>query len=179
MGVRVFRDNHWIRIKSGAISRRDLLGLDRDLDRELIAYLISHAPESCHASMLKYAMDHYDLKEPHAPLVNADDPTDFRFWDYAVLREQIERETDYEILKAAALQKSEYDLAAFAFFRLTGMKFPSSVSDASSYRTYECGLLPGITEEQINEMIRTMIEERGLFKDVAMECMRDQKADHS
>ena len=45
MGVKVFRDDNWKRIIGGDISRRDIMDLDGEKDRELIGYLIAHAPE--------------------------------------------------------------------------------------------------------------------------------------
>ena len=47
MGVRIFRDDNWHRITNGVISRKDIMRLDREKDRELIGYLAAHAPEPC------------------------------------------------------------------------------------------------------------------------------------
>jgi hypothetical protein len=33
MGVKIYRDNNWNRIKNGIISRKDLMHLDKDKDR--------------------------------------------------------------------------------------------------------------------------------------------------
>ncbi len=44
MGVKVFRDDNWKRIIGGDISRRDIMGLDEDKDRELIGYLSIVSP---------------------------------------------------------------------------------------------------------------------------------------
>ena len=61
MGVKIFRKDSWSRIKSGAISRRDIMGMDPDRDRELIGYLIAHAPEQARGSMMKYAAKEYGM----------------------------------------------------------------------------------------------------------------------
>ena len=42
MGVNVFKDDNWHRIKNGVISRRDIMHLDGEKDKGLIAYLILH-----------------------------------------------------------------------------------------------------------------------------------------
>ena len=76
MGVKIFRNDNWSRIKSGVIYRRDVMGLDPDGDRELIGYLIAHAPEPSRLSMIKYASEKYGMDEMPEPRVNTDDPED-------------------------------------------------------------------------------------------------------
>ena len=159
MGVKIFRDDNWNRIKSGVISRRDIMGLHREHDRELIGYLIAHASESSRRSMMKYAAEKYGMDELPEPRLNADDPEDTFFWEYAVLREQVQREDDREALKTAALHSSDRDAALFAFCRLTGYRFPADECDAYSYRTFDCGIMPGMTTEDIRAFYRMMMEE--------------------
>ena len=89
MGIKIFRDDNWNRIKGGIISRKDIMHLDAEKDRELIGYLIAHSPESSRGSMMEYAAEKYGVDElPEAP-VNVDDPSDVFFREYAVLREQV------------------------------------------------------------------------------------------
>ncbi len=153
MGVKVFRGNNWERIKSGVISRRDLMGLDPDLDRELIRFLLFHAPFRIRRPLLRYAAERYGVDGRPEPLINTDDPEDRSFWEYAVLREQIERENDRDILEAA-MRSDDRDLAWFAYCRLTGSSLEPDKCDAYSYRTYSCGILPGMTEEEDVRRIR-------------------------
>lgn len=175
MGVKVYRDDNWHRITNGVISRKDIMYLDGEKDRELIGYLIAHAPEPCRSSMMEYAAKKCGMKEAPKLLININDPEDTFFWEYAVLCEQVKREDDREVLRSAALNCSDYGAAAFAFCRLTGYRFPPSDCDAYSYRTFDCGIMPGMTAEDIREFCRMMIKERGRFANVAEECLRHQK----
>ncbi len=61
MGVKVYRDDNWRRITNGVISRKDIMNLDGEKDRELIGYLIAHAPEPCRSSMMEYAAKKYGM----------------------------------------------------------------------------------------------------------------------
>ena len=174
MGVKIFRDDNWKRITSGDISSRDIMHLDREKDRELIGYLITHAPDPRRRSMMQYASEKYGVDGFPEPRINIDDPEDDFFWEYAVLREQVIREEDHDVLKMAALHDSDHSVAAFAFCRLTGYSFTPDECDAYSYRTYGCGILPGVTTEDIQEFCRMMIVERGPFRDVAGIYLNDQ-----
>ena len=178
MGVKIFRDDNWNRIRNGIISRRDIMRLDKEKDRELIGYLFFHAPETSRMSMMQYASDHYGVNEEPEPLKNTDDPRDAFFWEYAVLREQIMQEKDREVLKAAALHSSDYAAALFAFCRITGYALHPEKCDAYSYRTYECGILPDTTDADITDICQNIIKERGLLKDVAEVCKRNQKTEY-
>jgi hypothetical protein len=175
MGVKIFRDDNWHGIANGVISRKDIMHLDGEKDRELIGYLLAHAPEPCRSSMMKYAAENYGMDELPAPRINIDDPEDTFFWEYAVLREQVAREDDRDALKAAALHCADRGVAAFAFCRLTGYRFPPGACGAYSYRTFDCGVLPGMTAEDIRVFCRTVIEGGRPFANVAEECLRHQK----
>ena len=172
MGVKIFRDDNWHRITNGVISRKDIMHLDGEKDRELIGYLIAHAPEPCRSSMMEYALKKYGMSEAPEPRINIDDPKDTFFWEYAVLREQVIREDDREVLRSAAMNCSDYGVAAFAFCRLTGYSFPSNECDAYSYRIYRCDILPGTSACMITELCRRMVQEGGRFADVAKEYLR-------
>ncbi len=171
MGVKIFRGDNWNRIKSGIISRKDIMHLDREKDKVLIGYLIAHAPEPCRSSMMKYAAAQYGMDKLSEPQTNIDDPNDPYYEEYLVLKEQVGREDDYNVLKKAALHNANYDMAAFAFCRLTGYSFPPSECDAYSYRTFDCGIMPGMTTEDIREFCQMMIVERGRLADAAEECL--------
>ena len=146
MGVKIFRDDNWKRIRSGDISRMDIMHLDGEKDRELIGYLIAHAPEPRRRSMMQYASEKYGVDAFPEPRINIDDPEDDLFWEYAVLREQVVREEDRDILEAA-LHDPDHSVAAFAFCRLTGYSFTPDECDAYSYRTFSCDILPGTTAD--------------------------------
>ena len=124
MGIKIFRDDNWHRITNGIISRKDIMHLNREKDKVLIRYLIAHATEPCRSSMMKYAAEKYSLDEMPEPPENIDDPNDAHYEVYFVLQEQVAREEDADVLKDAALNNSDYDMAAFAFCRLTGYSFP-------------------------------------------------------
>ena len=175
MGVKIFRDDNWNRLTSGAVSRKDIMQLDGEKDRELIGYLIAHAHDPCRSSMIKYASEKYGMDELPQPHQNIDAPDDPYYEEYFVLQEQVIREDDADVLKEAALHSSNYDMAAFAFCRLTGYSFPQNECDAYSYRTFDCGILPRMTIGDIREFCRMMIAERGRFANVAEECLRHQK----
>ena len=153
MGVKIFRSDNWNRIKNGNILRRDIMGLHPNRDKELIRYLIAHAPEASRSSMMKYAAEKYGLDEMPEPLENIDDPNDARY--------------EADVLKDAALYNSDYDMAAFAFCRLTGYSFPSSECDAYSYRTFSCDIMSGMTEESIREFCLEVLEKGDRFKEAA------------
>ena len=172
MGIRIFSGNVWSRITDGIISRRDIMHLDGEKDRMLIGYLAAHAPEPCRSSMIKYTAEKYGMAElPEMP-ENIDDPDDPYYEAYFVLQEQVCRENDYDVLKEAALHSPNYDMAAFAFCRLTGYSFPPSDCDAYSYRTFSCDTLPGMTTEDIREFCRMTIAEGGPLKDAAGKFLR-------
>ncbi len=173
MGVKIFRNDNWERIRNGAVSRRDITGLDPVKNRELIGYLIAHAPEPSRRSMMEYAAEKYGMNEFPEPHQNIDDPDDPYYEEYFVLQEQAVLEEDCSLLKEAALHSPDHDMAAFAFCRLTGYSFPPDDCDAYSYRTFGCDILPGMTTEDIREFCRIMIGEKGSFATAAGECLRN------
>lgn len=177
MGIKIFRDDNWHRITNGIISRKDIMHLDGEKDRELIRFLIAHAPEPCRSSMMEYAAEKYGVDEMPAPRQNIDDPNDPCYEEYLVLQEQVALEDNYDVLKEAALHSADYDMAAFAFCRLTGYSFPPSDCDAHSYRTYSCETLPGMTTEDVREFCQMVIEDGGPLKDAAKEWLGKSESD--
>ena len=167
MGVKIFRDDNWDRIEMGIVTRRDILGLDPVEDRHLLDYLILHSRE-----VLKdMAMRKYHIEEMPEPRVNVDDPPDEIYRTYFVLREQVEREDDIEVLKAAAFRTYRTSLSTFAFCRLTGYSWPPSECDAYSYRTYECDKCPDMTKEDIESFCVEMIRNNGQYRHEAEEIL--------
>ena len=167
MGIKIFRDGSWNRITDGVISRRDIMYLDAEKDRELIRYLAVHAPEQCRRSVMRYALEKYGMNELPEPRKNTDDPDDPYYEEYFVLREQVVLEDDRDVLKEAALHSMNYNMAAFAFCRLTGYSFSPGECDAFTYRTFSCGIMPEMTAEDIREFCRMMVREKGRFADAA------------
>ena len=175
MGVKIFREDNWNRIKNGIISRKDIMRLHPEHDRELIGYLIAHASDPCSSSMMKYASEKYGMDGKPEPWINIDDPKDTFFWEYAVLLEQVVREDDLNVLKTAALNSSDRGVSTFAFCRLTGYCFSPSECDAYSYRTFNCGVMPGMTQEDICAFCLTVIEKGGRFRNAAEKCLCNRK----
>ena len=155
MGIKIFRDDNWHRITNGIISRKDIMHLDGEKDRELIRFLTAHAPEPCRSSMMKYAAEKYGLDEMPAPRQNIDDLNDPYYEEYLVLQEQVGLEDDCDVLKEAALHSG----------------------DAHSYRTYSCETLPGMTTENIREFCQMVIEEGVPLKDAAEEWLGKSESD--
>lgn len=163
MGVKIYRDNNWYRIKCGEISRRDTLGLDSEKDRYLINYLILNSSDAIRNQIMRRK----SIEELPEETVNIDDPDDETYRTYFVLREQVQREPDLDVLRNAAFSGFRDDLSRFAFCRLTGFSWPSSECDAYSYRTYFCGLKSDVMREDIEEICFDMIEADGPFAEEA------------
>ena len=122
MGVLVFRDGSFGRLKEGVVSGGDLLGLDREKDRQLIEWLLHMVS----GSKRKEIMRRYGMDELPEETVNTDDPADTLYRTYFVLREQVMREKDEEVLKEAAFGNRREIMGRFAFCRLTGSVEPVS-----------------------------------------------------
>lgn len=163
MGVLVFRDGNFGRLKEGVISGGDLLGLDRDKDRELIGWLLSMVGESKREKIMR----RYGVEELPPATVNIDDPEDQLYRTYYVLLEQVMRESSSEVLKKAAFGNRRESIGRFAFCRLTGFAWPAGECDAYSYRTWQCGLKKGVTRKEIEDFCREMTERHGPFENEA------------
>ena len=111
-------------------------------------------------------------------MVNCDDPSDELYEEYLVLREQVAREPDAEVLKEAAYE-APTQMARFAFCYLTKYSYSSPRNDAYSYRTYECGWKDGMTTEDVIEFCREMIKVEGPFVREAREILADPPKDHN
>lgn len=168
MGVKIFRDGNWNRIKEGAVFRRDIMGLDPEKDRRLFEYLILHMPEP----MRRSVTEKLRMEELPEETANIDDPDDELWNTYFVLQEQVQREDDFETLKEAAFKDRQDSLSRFAFCRLTGYSWPPDACDAYSYRTYSCGRKSGVTQEGIEALCREMIEKKGPFAPEAEELLK-------
>ena len=116
MGVKIFRENNWDRLEAGMISLWDIRGLDREKDRRLIEYLILKGRDRLKEKIMRQ----YGIAEMPEEPVNIDDPEDEIYRTYFVLREQVEREDDAEVLKTVAFRKQRDSLGRFAFRSPTG-----------------------------------------------------------
>ena len=179
MGIQIYRDNNWDRIKYGEITRRDALGLDPEKDKYLIDYLILNSRDAIRNQVMRK----YGIEELPEEIVNIDAPHDETYRTYFVLQEQVQREPDHEVLRNAAFGGLCDDLSRFAFCRLTGFSWPSSECDAYSYRTYWCGLKSDMMREDIDEICSDMIEADGPFAEEArkwlanLSSISDEKLD--
>ena len=166
MGIKVFRDNHWERIKNGLIGNKDILGLDTDKDELLIHYIILHAPEKVASRCMKK----YGIEKVKS-FINIDDSNDSLYPEYCVLEEQVFYEDSIEVLKEKAFGKDRMP-GAFAFCRLTGYSFVPDACDAYSYRTYACGCIEKMDKEAIKAFCQEMIEKNGPFQKEANNILK-------
>lgn len=169
MGIHIFEKDEWDRIRCGTIGTPDFMCIDKERDERLLNFMLHRAAEP----VAKRGMLRHRLKEMPEPMVNIDYPEDERYPEYIVLSEQVVQEDDTEVLKAAALNSSDWNMAAFAFCRLTGYSWPPDECDAYSYRTYECGLKADMTRGDIEAFCHEMIERNGRFADEARAWLRE------
>ena len=131
----------------------EVLRLDPVLDRLLLENIARNASGTVQKAALR------QLKSDTVPkpeLVS----DGFFDEEYLLLQEQVKRVDSIEILKEAAEHGPDMT-ARFALSRLTGHVFPSPNEDRISHRTYECGILEGLSEEEKQELTKRIVNERG------------------
>ena len=148
--------------------------LDSIEDIYYIEYIILHVLKNRRNPLMKKL----GISELPERMVNCDDPSDELYEEYLVLREQVAREPDAEVLKEAAYE-APTQMARFAFCYLTKYSYSSPRNDAYSYRTYECGWKDGMTTEDVIEFCREMIKVEGPFVREAREIRADPPKDHN
>ena len=148
--------------------------LDSIEDIYYIEYIILHVLKNRRNPLMKKL----GISELPERMVNCDDPSDELYEEYLVLREQVAREPDAEVLKEAA-DEAPTQMARFAFCYLTKYSYSSPRNDAYSYRTYECGWKDGMTTEDVIEFCREMIKVEGPFVREAREILADPPKDHN
>ena len=148
--------------------------LDPIEDIYYIEYIILHVLKNRRNPLMKKL----GISELPERMVNCDDPSDELYEEYLVLREQVAREPDAEVLKEAAYE-APTQMARFAFCYLTKYSYSSPRNDAYSYRTYECGWKDGMTTEDVIEFCREMIKVEGPFVREAREILADPPKDHN
>lgn len=159
--MRPFLEENWIRWEEKDFSRLStiLLALIKDKDKQLLTYLAVYGTNN----VKTYAMRKLGVSEVPALPVNPDDPEDDGYAPYLVLREQVMRESDYWVLKNAAFHAPK-PMSRFAFCRLTGCNWIPEDEQAYSYRDYSCGLKCDVSREDIEDLCREMIKEKGPFQ---------------
>ncbi len=138
--------------------------MDPEKDRILLEWIaFTAAGTQRRAALLRLGID----GPPEIP--------DFRPSDvkYRILEEQVMRLTDmssFVLLKEASFD-SRCAASAFAFCRLTGTRL---ISESGPYRgfSFECGLFPGMTAEDIRRYCQLMTGSEGPFTAEAMQILR-------
>ena len=155
-------------------SEQEIRDLDPIEDRHYLEYIVQYA----RGARRRRIMDKLGISELPEKKVNYEDPSDPDYEEYFLLREQVAREPDAEVLKEAAYE-APTQMACFAFCYLTKYSYPSPWCDAYSYRTYECGWKEGMTTEDVEEFCREMIAVQGPFVREAEEILADPPRDHN
>ena len=155
-------------------SEQEIRDLDPVEDRHYLEYIVQYARGVRH----KWIMRKLGISELPEKMVNYEDPSDPDYEEYFLLREQVAREPDAEVLKEAVYE-APTQMAKFAFCRLTQYSYPSPCCDAYSYRTYECGWKEGMTTEDVVEFCREMIAVQGPFVREAEKILEDPPRDHN
>ena len=153
---------------------QEIRKLDPAEDKNYLEYIVQHAYGHRQNTLMR-KLGFSELPERR---VNPREPEDDRYEEYYVLKEQVAREPDAEILKEAAYE-APTQMARFAFCRLTKYSYPAPWEYAFSYRTYECGWKEEMTTEDVIEFCREMIAVEGPFAEEAKECLADPPKDHN
>ena len=170
----IFHPDNWNDWDTPFPNVQEIKKLDPAEDKNYLEYLIQHAYGSRQKTLLKKL----GLSELPERRVNPEIPEDDQYEEYFVLREQVAREPDAEILKEAAYE-APTQMARFAFCYLTKYSYPSPWEYAFSYRTYKCGWKEGMTTEDVIDFCREMIAVEGPFAEEAKECLADPPKDHN
>ena len=174
----IFHPDKWYNWDYPISSLQEIRKLDPVEDRYYIEYIIVHTPDSRRDLLMKRLGKKLRISELPERMVNCDDPSDELYEEYFVLREQVAREPDAEVLKEAAYEAPS-QMARFAFCYLTKYSYPSPRNDAYSYRTYGCGWKKGMTTGDVVEFCREMIQVQGPFVREAKEILEDPPKDHN
>ncbi len=170
----IFHPDKWNDWDTPLPNAQEIRKLDPEEDKYYREYIIQHA----YGSRQKMLMRKLGFSELPERRVNPENPEDDQYEEYYVLREQVAREPDAEILKEAAYE-APTQMARFAFCRLTKHSYPAPWYYSYSYCTYECGWKEGMTTEDVIEFCREMIAVEGPFAEEAKECLADPPRDHN
>ena len=89
---------------------------------------------------------------------------------YFLAEEQVRQVADPELLREVAF-RGFGEKRYFAFCRLTGYRYPAPACDAYSHRTFACGRLPGLADEEVLAFCREMVDKKGPFAREAQACL--------
>ena len=150
------------------------LGDIRFLNPERDRLLLENLARNTYGTPCRAALRKLGLQEPpeEAPGGSSDEK-------YRILEEQVLQLTDiasYDLLKEAAFD-SRCTAAAFAFCRLTGSKVYSQGGPYCMY-DFSCGRLPCMTDKDVLEFSREMVEKNGPFRKEASEILCSATALH-
>ena len=168
--MRPFMEENWRVWEEKDFSSRGLFRdrPDKEKDKWLLTYLAVYG----RGHVQKMAMHILNISEIPELRVNPDDVYDEQYVPYLVLREQVMRESDYWVLKKAAFHAPRL-MARFAFCRLTGCSWIPEWDDAYSYRTYSCGLKSDVSRDDIEDLCREMIDQKGPFQRNASRWLKE------
>jgi hypothetical protein len=166
MSIRVFRKSKWRDLEQGYLLFSDCVGLDPVLDRLLIERVAGKLVRRIRDDNSERWMSVFLRKYGFSKAPEERD-------DRLVLREQVVRENDKEVLKEAAFRNRKHDVGRFAFCRLTGynLDFPESDGSDRDDNPYSCGLKSDMIREDIEEFCREMIEKEGPFAEEARQWL--------
>ena len=156
------------------IPYEDIRELDPVEDRHYLEYLLLH-PRFRFRNRLMKKLGISELPEKK---IDYEDLSDDSYEVYSILREQVAREPDAEVLKEAVYEAPS-QMARFAFCYLTKYSYPAPWQYDYRYLTYECGWKEGMTTEDVVEFCQEMITVRGPFFREAGEILADPPKDHN
>jgi hypothetical protein len=155
-----------------AYSSSEIRRLDPEKDRMLLSTLARYGSGTARKMALN-TQGLSDISEVTEILTNmtSDDRSDEMYW---LLREQVLRVDDMDLLKETALQEAGIS-GTFAFCYLTGYKYPAPEDDSRSHRTFECGKAESVMDEEVRAFCEQMINEKGPFQQEAGEVLELMK----
>ena len=118
----IFHPDNWNDWDTPFPNVQEIRKLDPAEDKNYLEYLIQHA----YGSRQKTLMKKLGLSELPERRVNPEIPEDDQYEEYYVLREQVAREPDAEVLKEAAYE-APTQMARFAFCRLTKYSYTAQM----------------------------------------------------
>ena len=155
----IYAEENWTRWEARQLTHECFGGKDKEKDRWMLTFMAIYGQ----GLPKKLALHKLGISEiPKLP-VNEYDANDEQYAPYLALREQVMRESDYWVLKNAAFH-APTPLNRFAFCRLTGYSWPPDEREAYRYRTYSCGLKRFVSREDIVDLCKEMIDQKGPFQ---------------
>ena len=169
MYIEIFREDNWDRWMDDLYMQSDTHRLDRIKDRCLLEYLAIYG----NSQVARWAMRGLGVSEVPDSVagIKSDDYYSWKEQRWAVLQEQVMRETDYWALEKAVYFAPD-EIARFAFARLTGCAWRDS-GDPVGKGGIRCGLKQGVSREDIEQLCREMIAKDGRFSGIAHKWLEE------